>query len=115
MNNAASATATQYYNSASYKYSLASPSTATSITNWSFAGWRSNSDPDAKDYSAGATITSSNSEYFAVYSRTVTINYDANGGSGTMSPSTQTVYLNSYSTVMSPQSIWLKNNGSYIE
>lgn len=68
---------------------------------YSVIGWRDDTTASSAEYSAGETLSSSvigdlPSSMYAVYSRTVTISYNSNGGSGSMSNSTGTSYYNSY-------------------
>lgn len=68
---------------------------------YSVIGWRDDTTAGSADYSAGQTLSSSvigdlPTSLYAVYSRTVTISYNSNGGSGSMSNSTGTSYYNSY-------------------
>ncbi len=68
---------------------------------YSAIGWREDTTAGSADYSAGETLTSAEignlpTSIYAVYSRTVSISYNSNGGSGSMSASTGTAYYNSY-------------------
>lgn len=67
---------------------------------WEGVGWE-DSKTSTSNYSfePGETLTSSEinslkTSYYALYSREVTISYDSNGGTGTMSDSTGNVYYN---------------------
>ena len=68
---------------------------------YSAIGWREDTTAGPADYSAGETLTSAEignlpTSIYAVYSKTVSISYNSNGGSGSMSASTGTAYYNSY-------------------
>ena len=86
------------------------PSVTTSVTysgnTYTFQGWRED------DTAAGATTTSPSVTYMttpktyrAVYSRTSTLSYDANGGTGAPSAQTATQYLNAGSSSVTRQSV----------
>ena len=68
---------------------------------YSAIGWREDTTAGSAHYSGGDTLSSADigdlpTSIYAVYSRTVTISYNSNGGSGSMSNSTGTSYYNSY-------------------
>ena len=78
-------------------------SSSVTVGNFTYSaiGWREDTTASSAHYSAGATLSSSAigdlpTSLYAVYSRTVTISYNSNGGSGSMSNSTGTSYYNSY-------------------
>lgn len=83
---------------------------------WTPLGWRTDTTAGPYQIAAGAMpdanhLDTSTTAYYAVYSRTVTISYNANGGSGTTSASTGTAYYNSGSGA-NPASITLKNGST---
>ena len=66
-------------------------SSSVTVGNFTYSaiGWRDDTTAGSAEYSAGATLSSSAigdlpSSMYAVYSRTVTISYNSNGGSGSM-------------------------------
>ena len=106
-------TRTQYYNSYGGNISSVTSYTPASIDNWTALGYRQDTSAAAKTLSSATTIspTYASSPYlYAVYSRTLTISYTANGGTGTMSNATKTVYLNANSTTTSDQTVTLSAN-----
>ena len=77
---------------------------AISISGWNFAGYKAGRNTANANYitftpeQAGTTATPAYSEYSlnrSLYSRTLTVSYNANGGSGTQSATTKTQYYNS--------------------
>ncbi len=96
---------TQYRNGGTY--AVAPPGiTSLSTYSWTSLGWRDDTTAGAKEYGANNTnlfAYSGNGPLYAVYSRTLTINYAAGGGSGTApSATTTTQYYNSGNTITSP-------------
>lgn len=94
-------TATQYYGG------TVTPPSITAISSWTALGWRDDTSAGAKEYGANNTTafayTGTPQTLYAVYSRTLTISYAANGGSGTTpSNTTTTQYYNSNGTITSP-------------
>ena len=96
---------TQYWNpyqsGSTYVTTINVPS-ATTITGWSLYGWRGNTDAssertikntDTTFKPASDYLTSVN--FSAIYSRSVSIVYNANGGTGTTASTTGTQYYNS--------------------
>jgi uncharacterized repeat protein (TIGR02543 family) len=99
--NASSSTATQYYGG------NVTPPAITAITGWSPLGWRDDTTAGAKEYGANNTTafayTSTAQTLYAAYSRTLTISYNAGGGSGTApSNTTATQYYNANGSVSTP-------------
>jgi len=82
------------------------------ITSWDTVGWRDDATAGDKEYSSNtSTKFSSSTNLYAVYKRTLTINYNGNGStSGSVSPTTKTVYLNTNSTTTSSQEVTLAAN-----
>lgn len=78
---------------------------------WSFAGWSESSSANTVKYTNGEDVTITNdTNLYAVYTRILTVNYNANGGSGNIDATTKKIYINSNSTNTSSQEIILKNN-----
>ena len=113
INKATSATATQYYNSKGNNYSVTVPAASTleDIDEWTLSsGEYSEFVTSSSGYSwdCGSTCTSSATQYYARYYRMITVKYNANDGSGTMTDSvgTEEYYSNNtYST-----NVYLKDN-----
>lgn len=106
--NATTNTANQYYGG------NVTPPTITAISTWTPLGWRDDTTAGAKEYGANNTTafayTSTVQTLYAVYSRTLTISYGANGGTGTTpSNTTTTQYYNTNGTITSP-SVTLATN-----
>lgn len=110
VNKASSTTATQTYISDNH-YSLTAPaiSQAASLGNgWSAVDWLQTD--DNVHLAESGTYTGSRSVFYAHYSRGISINYSANGGTGTTSPTTGTSYYNSSNVITSNQ-LTLASNG----
>ena len=68
--------------------------TQNTYTGWTSRGWATGT---AADASAVSSFTvSANTTYYGLYQRTLTLSYNANGGSSTPSSQTGTQYANSY-------------------
>ena len=112
-----SSTATYNSNTASLpttvSITLDTQANSADIANWSELGWRDDTTAGAKEYSYGGTVTVAwGTNFYSVYSRTLTISYNSNGGtSGSTSNTTATIYLNSNSTTTSSQAVSLRANG----
>ena len=101
VNSGTTSTTTMYTMSPSYLPNFSSSSVTVGNFTYSAIGWRDDTTAGSAEYSAGETLSSSAignlpTSLYAVYSRTVTISYNSNGGSGSMSDSTGTSYYNSY-------------------
>ncbi len=84
---------------------------STDISNWTELGWRDDTTAETKKYGYGASATVAfGTNFYSTYSRTLTINYSANGGSGSVSNTTKTIYLNSNATSTSSQQVTLAAN-----
>lgn len=99
--NATTSTVYQYYGG------NLTPPTITAISTWTPLGWRDDTSASAKEYGANNTTafayTSTVQTLYAVYSRTLTISYGANGGTGTTpSNTTTTQYYNANGAITSP-------------
>ena len=99
--NATTNTVYQYYGG------NVTPPTITAISTWTPLGWRDDTSAGAKEYGANNTTafayTSTVQTLYAVYSRTLTVSYGANGGTGTTpSNTTTTQYYNANGAITSP-------------
>jgi surface protein len=106
INKATDTAITHYYNSYNNWSSITTPtaSTCTDIANWSELGWRSDDNAANKTIDFNTSITPSETEttYYAVYSRTLTLTYDGNNEtSGSMNPQTDTQYYSSSNNISS--------------
>ena len=110
---------TAYYNSSqsatptTVSITTASAANSTDISNWTELGWRDDTTAGAKEYSYGTSVTVAfGTNFYGVYSRTLTISYNGNSSTGgSTSNTTKTVYLNSNSTTTSSQTVTLASNG----
>lgn len=60
---------------------------------YTFVGWGTSTTDTTKDYSAGGSYTANASDtLYAIWSKTITLAYNANGGSGAPSSQSATVY-----------------------
>ena len=77
---------------------------ATSISGWSFRGWSIGSAANgAISYTALSNTTfSSSTTLWGLYQQTITLSYNANGGSGTTAAQTGTRYYSSAGTYVNP-------------
>ena len=115
----------QYWNpystSTAYLTTVTIPA-ATAISTWTFIGYRAGSDtPSSTVTFAANTVNISQKPAYdvcryvrGVYSRTLTINYQANGGSGSTSATTATQYYNTNTGIsnnVSTPSFTLSANG----
>lgn len=105
---ASSSSVTQYYGG------TITPPTIAGISGWTALGWRDDITAGAKEYGANDTTVfsyaSSSTTLYAAYSRTLTLSYNANGGSGTApTGSTATQYYNSYGQVSTASFTLAKN------
>ena len=68
-----------------------------SVSGWTTLGWRKDTTASTAAYSStGSTTVSGNSTFYAVYSKPLSVTYNANGGSGAPSSQSVTRYYNSY-------------------
>ena len=110
---------TAYYNTntasvpTTVSITLDTQSNATAITNWTKVGWRDDTTAATKEYDYNSSVTVSfGTDFYSVYSRTLTVSYAGNGNTGgSTSSTTKTVYLNSNSTTSSSRKITLASNG----
>ena len=99
--NATTTTVYQYYGG------KVTPPTITAISTWTPLGWRGDTNANINEYGANNTnpfaYTSTVQTLHAVYSRTLTVSYGANGGTGTTpSNTTTTQYYNANGAITSP-------------
>lgn len=109
LNNSALINATQTYTSDN-KYSIVAPaiSKAADIGNsWKAVQWLQKD--DTAYVSGGSTYTGFRNVFYAVYSRTLTINYEANGGTGETQSTTGLQNYNSSGDI-SPSGLSLAEN-----
>ena len=92
---------------------VTAPSEMTDISGWTSLGFRDDIAADDVNVSFGATLDlaydSVPATYYGVYSRTLTITYAANEGTGTVPDTTATIYLSSSSTATSDQTVRLSD------
>lgn len=99
INKASSTTASvTIYNKAT-SGSITVPSNTANVTydgrTFSALGWRDDTTAGASEKSAGSSITlTANASFYQVYSGTLTLSYNANGGSSTPTSQTTTQYYN---------------------
>lgn len=91
---------------------------ALSSGNWTGLGWRDDNTAGAKEYGGSAATavayTGTTTTLYSVYSRTLTISYAANGGSGTTpSNTTATQYYNSAGYINYPTVTLASNPYTY--
>ena len=95
-----SSTVTQYYCGSSAR-SVTSPAISIPAGGWTAYGWYKGTDAVyARNVAANSSLTPDAATYYATFYRTVgALDYDANGGSGTMAASELLQYYNSYGTI----------------
>jgi len=65
-------------------------------TAWTSCGWRGDTSIAAPEYTAGGTVTiSSDKNYYGIYSKTINLSYNANGGNVTPAKQSAQIYYNS--------------------
>jgi len=110
---------TGYYNSntsslpTTVSITLETAANSTDITNWTELWWRDDTTAWGKEYDYGSTQTVAWwTNFYSVYSRTLTITYDWNWNTaGSTSNTTKPVYMNANSTTTSDQVVTLATNG----
>ena len=110
---------TGYYNSnisslpTTVSITLETAANSTDITNWTELWWRDDTTAWGKEYDYGSTQTVAWwTNFYSVYSRTLTITYDWNWNTaGSTSNTTKPVYMNANSTTTSDQAVILATNG----
>lgn len=76
-----------------YGQTLKLSSTKPTKNGYTFAGWGTSASDTTVDYASGANYTANASdELFAIWKKTITLSYNANGGSGAPSSQSATVY-----------------------
>lgn len=81
---------TKYYGITAY---FPSSSNVPTRSGWSFKGWAASSSSTSVSYVAGSSYTAnSGATFYAIWSKTLTLSYSANGGSGAPSQSSGTIY-----------------------
>lgn len=101
---------TQYYYGGSAK-AVTSPSITAPNSSWTAYGWWTGTSAGySRTVAASTSFTPSATSYYATFSRTLTVNYNGNGASGSTTASTATQYYNSYGNISSP-SVTLSSNG----
>ena len=108
-NKATTKKATQYHNNGSNgtgTYSVSIPAdNITSINTgggWNIQGWRADTSASSKSYNTTGNITANaGPTFYAIYTRSLTMAYNANGGTGTTASHTSTQYYTSYNAVSS--------------
>ena len=111
ISNANSDTAVEYFNPYTPTYSLKLPAPK-AISSWTALGWRDDTTASTSEYASGTTRTTKSSvtKYYGVYSRTVKLDYNANGGSGSVSSQTATQYYNSNGAITKISNFTLRSN-----
>ncbi len=85
---------------------------AASISSWTKAGWRDDTTVGSLEYNYGdLASTACGSNFYSVYTRDLTVSYNANGGSGTTPSQTETQQYNSGGTSVSTSTFTLSNSG----
>lgn len=76
-----------------YGTALTLSSTVPTRSGWTFVGWGTSATATTKSYSAGGSYTSNAAiTLYAIWSKTLTLSYSANGGSGAPSSQSTTIY-----------------------
>lgn len=92
----APSTQTAYVYNATTSYQFTVSSTVPTRSGWTFVGWNTSSTATTSAYSSGSKITVSSSAgsvtLYAIWKRTLTLQYSANSGSGAPSTQTGTIY-----------------------
>ena len=92
-------TVTIYNNASSGTITVPTPS---SYSGWTAGGWRDDTTAGSYEYGKTASIIlSSDKNYYAVYYRSLSLSYNANGGTGTPPVQTATQYYNAYGSKQS--------------
>lgn len=92
---------TVYNNTTSGNVTL--PTSYASVSGYSFSGYRTDGNATSRSYTAGQSISLSNSTtFYAVYTKTITVSYNANGGNSTPGNQNGTAYYNSNGATTNP-------------
>lgn len=107
INAATTRTSIQYTNNGTYSCAVAAGPASLDTYGWTTLGWRSDDTASSATVPLVGTGTitiagGTSGEWLAVYSRTLTLNYSANGGTGTTTAQTLTQYYNSNGNITDP-------------
>ena len=92
---------TVYNNTTSGNVTL--PTSYASVSGYSFSGYRTDGNATSRSYTAGQSISLSNSTtFYAVYTKTITVSYNANGGNSTPGTQSGTAYYNTNGATTNP-------------
>lgn len=92
---------TVYNNTSSGSITL--PSSYGSVSGYTFSGYRTDTSATSRSYTAGQSVTLTNSTtFYAVYTKTITISYNANGGNSTPGAQSGTAYYNTNGATSNP-------------
>lgn len=79
---------------------------------YTFVGWGTSASDTSKDYSAGGSYTANAAAtLYAIWSKTITLTYNANGGSGAPSAQSETIYNATTSKAFTLSSTKLTRSG----
>ena len=95
------ASVTVYNNTVSGNVTL--PTSYGSVSGYSFSGYRTDTSATSRSYTAGQSVSLSNSTtFYAVYTKTITVSYNANGGNSTPGTQSGTAYYNTNGAATNP-------------
>ena len=95
------ASVTVYNNTVSGNVTL--PTSYGSVSGYSFSGYRTDTSATSRNYTAGQSVSLSNSTtFYAVYTKTITVSYNANGGNSTPGTQSGTAYYNTNGATTNP-------------
>ena len=95
-------TVTQYYYGG-VAQAVTAPTATAPNSSWTVYGWWTGTTASySRNVAAGSSFYPGATVYYATFSRPVTVNYNANGGSGATAASVSTQYYNSYGAISSP-------------
>ena len=79
------------------------PTSYGSVSGYSFSGYRTDTSATSRSYTAGQSVSLSNSTtFYAVYTKTITVSYNANGGNSTPGTQSGTAYYNTNGAATNP-------------
>ena len=100
-NTVKTASVTVYNNTVSGNVTL--PTSYGSVSGYSFSGYRTDTSATSRNYTAGQSVSLSNSTtFYAVYTKTITVSYNANGGNSTPGTQSGTAYYNTNGATTNP-------------
>ena len=100
-NTVKTASVTVYNNTVSGNVTL--PTSYGSVSGYSFTGYRTDTSATSRNYTAGQSVSLSNSTtFYAVYTKTITVSYNANGGNSTPGTQSGTAYYNTNGATTNP-------------